>query len=167
MKLNSDCACAVVLLALAAWPATGQALSLERLDLHGVKADSVTYRGRAATRIADTLPAGYDALSGLAVVGGASFQDGTIEVAVSSDTAPNAPPFMRGFVGIAFRVAIQPTQYELLYIRTKNGRSDDQLQRNHSTQYVSVPGFPWEKLRAEAPGKYEVSGGETMLAQLG
>jgi hypothetical protein len=29
------------------------------------------------------------------------------------------------------------------------------LQRNHSTQYISVPGFPWEKLRNETPGKYE------------
>jgi hypothetical protein len=23
------------------------------------------------------------------------------------------------------------------------------------TQYISVPGFPWNKLRAESPGKYE------------
>jgi hypothetical protein len=29
------------------------------------------------------------------------------------------------------------------------------LQRNHSAQYISVPGFPWQKLRSESPGKYE------------
>lgn len=32
---------------------------------------------------------------------------------------------------------------------------NDQLQRNHSAQYVSAPGFPWQKLRTESPGKYE------------
>jgi hypothetical protein len=37
----------------------------------------------------------------------------------------------------------------------RNGRSEDQTQRNHSTQYISVPDFPWQKLRAETPSKYE------------
>lgn len=31
----------------------------------------------------------------------------------------------------------------------------DQLQRNHSAQYISIPGFPWQKLRSETPEKYE------------
>jgi hypothetical protein len=29
------------------------------------------------------------------------------------------------------------------------------LQRNHSTQYVSGPDWPWRRLRTETPGKYE------------
>jgi hypothetical protein len=29
------------------------------------------------------------------------------------------------------------------------------LRRNHSTQYVSHPDFPWQKLRKETPGVYE------------
>jgi hypothetical protein len=45
--------------------------------------------------------------------------------------------------------------FERFYIRPKNGRSEDQLQRNHATQYISIPGFPWDKLRRETPGKYE------------
>jgi hypothetical protein len=36
-----------------------------------------------------------------------------------------------------------------------NGRSDDQLQRNHSAQYISIPEFTWNRLRQEFPGKYE------------
>jgi hypothetical protein len=64
------------------------------------------------------------------------------------------PPLARGFVGIAFRV-VDRSRFERFYIRPKNGRSDDQLQRNHSTQYISIPGFPWNKLRSETPGKYE------------
>jgi hypothetical protein len=37
----------------------------------------------------------------------------------------------------------------------KNGRSEDQLQRNHSAQYESEPEYPWQRLRQETPGKYE------------
>ena len=33
--------------------------------------------------------------------------------------------------------------------------AEDQLQRNHSTQYISLQGFPCNKLRAEGPGKYD------------
>jgi hypothetical protein len=50
---------------------------------------------------------------------------------------------------------IDALHFECFYIRPKNGRSEDQLQRKHSTQYISIPGFPWDKLRSETPGKYE------------
>ena len=36
-----------------------------------------------------------------------------------------------------------------------NGRSEDQLRRNHAVQYQSLPDFPWNKLRETEPGKYE------------
>jgi len=36
-----------------------------------------------------------------------------------------------------------------------NGRADDQLRRNHTTQYVSQPAFTWQRLREENPGVYE------------
>jgi hypothetical protein len=29
------------------------------------------------------------------------------------------------------------------------------LRRNHATQYVSHPEWPWSRLRQESPGKYE------------
>jgi hypothetical protein len=128
--------------------------SIEKLELHNLKAGIVTYRGRAAMSIANTLTADSDYGEGLAIVRGVSFQDGTIEVTVSGDTAPHAPRELRGFVGIAFRV-VDRSQFECFYVRPKNGRSEDQLQRNHSTQYISIPGFPWDKLRRESPGKYE------------
>ncbi|MEJ0056160.1 MAG: hypothetical protein WDN75_11125 [Bacteroidota bacterium] len=55
-----------------------------------------------------------------------------------------------------FRVQLKDTiAYECLYIRPTNGRSSDQLRRNHSVQYVSHPDFPWFKLRKEDPGLYE------------
>lgn len=124
------------------------------LDLRNVKADVVTYRGRPAVRVADIAPPETGDEERLAIVKGTSFQDGTIEVSVSGDIATDAPPLARGFVGIAFRLADR-SHFECIYIRPKNGRSDDQLQRNHSTQYISIPGYPWNKLRSETPGKYE------------
>jgi hypothetical protein len=129
--------------------------SLEKLELHHLKAEIVTYRGRAAVRIANTGAADSDYGEGLAMVRGASLQDGTIEATLSGETAPDAPPELRGFVGIAFRV-VDRSHFDCIYIRRpRNGRSEDQLQRNHPTQYISIPGFPWDKLRRESPGKYE------------
>ena len=130
-------------------------LALDKLELHNVKAEPVTYLGRGAVRITDAGAEGLDDASRLAIVPGSSFQDGTIEMNLSGDTAPDARPEFRGFVGIAFRVATDRSHFECLYLRQKNGRSEDQLQRNHSVQYISIPGFPWQKLRSENPGKYE------------
>ena len=36
-----------------------------------------------------------------------------------------------------------------------NGRADDQVRRNHSTQYSSHPGYDFARLRQESPEKYE------------
>src|SRR6185436_13073565 len=35
------------------------------------------------------------------------------------------------------------------------GRANDQLRRNHSTQYISHPDWTWQRLRQETPGVYE------------
>jgi hypothetical protein len=142
-----------LLLALPAAAQIAPELKPEKLELHSVKAEAVTYLQRPAVRITDQSTA--DSGEGFAVLPNASLQDGTIEVDLTGDTAPNAPIGYRGFVGIAFRVSSTRSQFECLYLRPKNGRSNDQLQRNHSAQYISVPGFPWEKLRSETPGQYE------------
>jgi hypothetical protein len=133
----------------------GPGLALEKLTLQNVKAEPATYGGRAAMRITDAAPEGADDAERMAIVPGSSLQDGTIEVNLTGDTAPNAPPAFRGFVGIAFRVSGDKSHFECFYLRPKNGRSEDQLQRNHSAQYISIPGYPWQKLRSENPGKYE------------
>jgi len=130
------------------------ALSADKLELHNVKAQAATYQGRAAVRVTDAA-ADVDDAGRLAIIPGTPFQDGTIELNLSGDTAADAPAQARGFVGIAFRVSGDRTHFECFYLRPKNGRSEDQLQRNHSTQYISLPGFPWNKLRAESPGKYD------------
>jgi hypothetical protein len=141
--------------ALALSPAAGQTLKLDQLELRGVKGEPVNYRGRAAVRITEDAGPTGDDTSSIAIVRGIGFENGTIEIALTGDTGPQAPANLRGFVGIAFRVAGSGSQFECFYLRPKNGRADDQLQRNHSTQYISVPGFPWQKLRSEHPGQYE------------
>lgn len=118
----------------------------------GVDLESVEYRGRSAVRVTE-LPGTLG--DKLALIDGAFVQDGTIEVFVAGSPAPGSIEGARGFIGIAFRVRPDARHLECLYIRPANGRADDQLRRNHATQYVSHPDFPWQRLRQEAPGVYE------------
>ena len=84
--------------------------------------------------------------------------DGTIEIELSGDRRPDAPPEMRGFVGVIFHyeeIAEGEVGYECFYLRPTNGRAEDQLRRNHATQYTASPDWPWYRLREEHPGRYE------------
>ena len=58
-------------------------------------------------------------------------------------------------MGVAFRVNADASKYECVYIRPTNGRAEDQLRRNHSTQYCAYPDYEWSRLRTDSPGKYE------------
>lgn len=118
----------------------------------GVDLESVEYRGRSAVRVTE-LPGTLG--DKLALVDGAFIQDGTIEVFVAGFPAPGSVEGARGFIGIAFRLRPDARHFECLYIRPTNGRAEDQLRRNHTTQYVSHPDFPWQRLRQETPGVYE------------
>ncbi len=130
-------------------------LRVDRLELLNVKGEAITYKGYPAVRLIDVGAPDLGDTGRLAIVRGTSFTDGTIEVDLTGDTAPDAAENLRGFVGVAFRVATDASRFECFYLRPKNGRSQDQLQRNHSAQYISIPGFTWQKLRTETPGRYE------------
>jgi hypothetical protein len=88
-------------------------------------------------------------------VKGIQFSNGTIEVKVLSRLLKNAPEFSRGFIGIAFRINENNTKFESIYIRPTNGRANDQVRRNHSTQYYSYPEYKFDRLRKESPERYE------------
>jgi hypothetical protein len=143
--------------------------SVDELEVHSAKLDPVevpspmaeiaSYMGRTAVKIvnragvtATGLPANGETV---AILKGSDFSDGTIEAEVVGLPRPDADSSVRGFVGIAFRVAPHGSQYESISLRQTNGRADDQLRRNHSTQYASYPSFPWHRLRDENPGVYE------------
>ena len=118
-----------------------------------IEMSRVTYAGKSALRLADRAD-GVE-VDPLVILPGADFRDGTIEASVAGKPGPGADSGARGFIGIAFRVQPGGTRYEAFYIRPTNGRADDQLRRNHATQYVSEPDFPWHRLRKENPGVYE------------
>ena len=123
------------------------------LVMHGVQASIATHKGQQAVRLVEDprapKPEGY------ALVTGPALKDGTIEVDVAGHPGSGANEAARGFIGMAFRVRSDDSAFECFYLRPTNGRADDQLRRNHSTQYISFPDFPWEKLRQENPGVYE------------
>lgn len=122
------------------------------LTLHGVLASTVTHAGREAVRLIEP---GANRNGGIALLNGRTFKDGTIEVDVAGRRGPNAAPDDRGFIGIAFRVSADTRQWEEIYLRPENGRAADQVRRNHSIQYASIPDFPWPRMRKEFPEKYE------------
>lgn len=122
---------------------------------HGVRVGTASYRGHPAVHLANK--PGWDR-EAIAIVSGSSFLDGSIEVDVAGQPEAGASEGARGFIGLAFRVAGTGPDvdgFECFYVRPTNGRADDQLRRNHSTQYISAPDFPWHRLRKESPGVYE------------
>jgi hypothetical protein len=127
------------------------AQTLDQLTPHQVKVQSVDYANKHAIKIVEDgqVPNG----EAYAIVKGAAFHNGEIEVELAGRPAGTAAAAARGFIGIGFRV--QSGQFEYIYLRPTNGRADDQIRRNHSTQYSSHPKFSFAELRQQAPEKYE------------
>jgi hypothetical protein len=147
MKLVMTCGAVAALLA---GPIAAQAP--DRFALKNVSIAQVNFKGRSAIQLI-AAPDAANATS-YAVLKDASFRDGTIEVDVAGQPASGAGAGARGFIGIAFRLQADG-RYEYIYLRPTNGRADDQVRRNHSTQYSSHPDFDFARSRKEAPEKYE------------
>lgn len=128
-----------------------RAQTARQLEAIGVSITDATHQGKTAVRI-DALPTAANGQS-YAVIKGSRFHNGTIEVDLAGKPAVNAFGGARGFIGIAFRM--QGDRYEYIYLRPTNGRADDQVRRNHSTQYASQPDYDYDRLRKESPEKYE------------
>jgi hypothetical protein len=148
MKPFSVAVAAMLPIAAASLPAQ----TVGQLEAKNATVAPINYKGRSAVQVIAN-PDAANATS-YAVVKGASFQNGTIEVDLAGQPAAGAATAARGFIGIAFRM--QPDgRYEYIYLRPTNGRADDQVRRNHSTQYSSYPDFDFARSRQEAPEKYE------------
>ncbi len=126
----------------------------DQLKAVNVKIETVNYKGRKALRVLDAAQ-GTGEQERLVVLPNTDFQSGVIELDLAGEPGPNAGEGARGFVGLAFRVAADQSRYECFYLRPTNGRAEDQVRRNHSVQYISMPGFPWQLLRKDFPEKYE------------
>lgn len=130
-------------------------MSKEILEANQVYLSFVKMEGQEVVKVeADTAIKGTDEAT-IVKIKGSDFKNGTIEVKVLSRLMKNAPAFARGFIGLAFRIGEKNEKFESIYIRPTNGRSDDQIRRNHSIQYFAFPDFRFDKLRKTDPEKYE------------
>ena len=136
---------------LAAFVSLASAQTVDQLTPHRVKLESVDYLGKRAVKVTEDgqVPNG----EAYAIVKEAVFHNGSIEVELAGRPAEGTGGGARGFIGIAFR--LQNDQFEYIYLRPTNGRADDQVRRNHSTQYSSHPNFSFAEARQQAPEKYE------------
>jgi hypothetical protein len=130
-------------------PAMAQ--TVDQLTPHRVKLEPAEYLGKRAVRIVEDgeVPNG----EAYAVLKNVDFRNGTIEVELAGRPTASAFATARGYVGIAFR--LKDSRFEYIYLRPTNGRVDDQVRRNHSTQYSAFPDFDFALSRQQSPEKYE------------
>ena len=128
--------------------------STKGLQPHDVTVEAVTYHGRKAVRVLPAAAADAELVApkngeggGIVVLPGTWFHNGTIELEVAGKPRAGAPSDARAFIGVAFRMTTEPSSHECVYIRPTNGRADDQVRRNHSIQYISMPEYEWSRLR--------------------
>jgi len=85
-----------------------------------------------------------------------SFHNGIIEVKMLSRLLPDAPELARGFIGIAYRINENDSEFESFYVRPTNGRNcTDPIRRTHGCQYFSYPGYTFAYFREFGISDYE------------
>jgi hypothetical protein len=77
------------------------------------------------------------------------FAEGTIDIDLRGKNV-----FLQSFLGIAFH-APDTSSYDVVYFRPFNFRHSDTSRRRWSVQYMTIPDYPWDKLRKEHPLIYE------------
>jgi hypothetical protein len=127
----------------------------EHLRAVNVVMTPVTYHGKRAIRVVEGTHSPNALGEAIAIVEGVTFQEGTIEVDLVGVPGPHAAPDDRGFVGLAFHIDSAADRFKSIYLRPTNGRTTDQVRRNHATQFTALPDWPWYRLRKELPGQYE------------
>jgi hypothetical protein len=128
-----------------------------QVEARNVTVRAVEYHGSPGLEVRRSVSGAAPDIDTFAFVPGLDFHNGTIEVEVAGSPLPDAPAGARGFVGVVFRVETTDGSFgcEGIYLRPTNGRADDQVRRNHSTQYFAYPGHDFSRLRREAPARYE------------
>lgn len=113
------------------------------LEVFNRTVSSFSDGARAGLRLSES------AGDGVAYLKGIEFGNGTIEFDVKGKDVQ-----AQSFVGVAFH-GVDGTTFDAIYFRPFNFRTEDPVRHQHAVQYVSHPTYPWQKLRAEQPGKYE------------
>lgn len=90
------------------------------------------------------------ACNGNVWVMGIDFTYGTIEIDIRGRNE-----FLNSFPGIAFYAADTSGNYDVVYFRPFNFRHADPVRRTWSVQYMSLPEYPYDRLRKENTGQFE------------
>jgi hypothetical protein len=92
--------------------------------------------------------------NGVAWVEGSDFRSGTIEVDVRG-----REDMQQSFVGVAFHRKDgwwwEREAYEAVYLRPFNFRAQDPIRKQHAVQYITLPGFDFDRLRKDFPEEFE------------
>lgn len=130
-----------------------------KLELVNAGSKWLDYRGRHALKLVP-LPGHEHAQNEelLAILADSNFQNGAIELDVAGArregySKDEGLGGFKGMIGVSFH--IQGDKRETIYVRPENSRLNNQLFRNRSTQYESIPDYPWNLLREQSPGVYE------------
>ncbi len=87
-----------------------------------------------------------------------SFRNGTVEVDVLGRLRADAPPEMRAFAGLAYRIAPDGKKFESAYVRPLNGLKlkPPPPRDKRAVQYFAYPDWRFDRLRQTYPdGRYE------------
>jgi hypothetical protein len=87
--------------------------------------------------------------SNIMLINNIVFSNGTIEFDAKGRNLTG-----QSFLGLAFHIQNDST-YDAVYFRPFNFLNPDTVRRWRAVQYISLPNYEWDKLRAEFPGKYE------------
>lgn len=156
----------IIFFTLSAVMASGQKVVYKKqeFELINAKATVIKLKGEEVLKVErdlEALPFDKDHMIATvdeptyAKLKGVSFENGIIEVKVLSRLLKTAPDFARGFIGVAFGIDDNNTQFQSVYLRPANGRSQNQFRRNHTVQYFSYPDYKFDRLRKEFPETYE------------
>lgn len=127
-------------------------LNYKNIQVLNVNVEGANFKGIECLKVID---AGENTELKIARLKEISLKNGIIEVELAGMPMSGSSEQARGFVGIAFRIKPDNSAFECFYLRPTNGRADDQVRRNHSSQYISFPDYPWYRSRRETPEKYE------------
>jgi len=150
--------------------AQAQAFDLSAADQvkpHNVVVTSVDFNGRKCLKVSLTDDMQAKMLKGQPgdqptfVLLPVAFHNGAIEVAIAGEVNGKGAPDARAFVGIAFRVNKDASQFEAIYLRMTNGLKAEPPppppRNERAIQYFSYPDWRFSRSRKEFPGQYEKS----------
>lgn len=129
----------------------------QTIDLaQALGANKLRVVNREVTKIQDRNGVRLSARSGngVAWVEGTDFRSGAIEVDIRGKE-----DMQQSFVGVAFHRKDgwwwEREAYEAVYLRPFNFRAADPLRKQHAVQYITLPGFDYDRLRKDFPEEFE------------